>query len=51
MFRIFRGLASFVIIDELVRRHGPMILVNIFFWIVIVIFTLIFVDKFLFSFL
>lgn len=51
MFRIFRALASFLIIDELVNRHGPIILLKIFLWVAAVIFALMFVDKFIYSFL
>ncbi len=51
MFRIFRALASFVLIDELVKRHGPMILVKIFLWVAAVVLGLMFVDRFIFSFL
>ena len=51
MFRIFRALAGFLIIDKLVKRHGPMVLVKIFLWVAAVVLGLMFVDKFLFSFL
>ena len=51
MFRIFRALVSFVFIDELVQRHGPMILLKIFLWVAAIVLGLMFVDKFLFSFL
>ena len=51
MFRIFRALAGFLIIDKLVKRHGPIILVKIFLWVAAVVLGLMFVDKFLFSFL
>lgn len=50
MFRIFRALASFMLIDELVKRHGPIILVKIFLWVAAIVLGLMFVDKFLFSF-
>ena len=51
MFRIFRALASFMLIDELVKRHGPIILVKIFLWVAAIVLGLMFVDKFIFSFL
>ena len=51
MFRIFRALASFMLIDELVKRHGPIILLKIFLWVAAIVLGLMFVDKFIFSFL
>lgn len=51
MFRIFRALASFMLIDELVKRHGPIILVKIFLWVAAIVIGLMFVDKFIYSFL
>lgn len=51
MFRIFRTFFSLMLIDSMVHRHGPIILLKFFLWVAAVVLGLMFVDKFLFSFL